>query len=177
MPNASSAGWGASGNVGNGSGASNGGVYSSSGTGAYGDSNSWSGAGSSSNPMAYASNSGTRAQAGTAGAWGSRATDAAQFMPFAALTGFEELTYAQENEPERRRTVTEEHAEEISRMLVRLRKGDIVQVTHYEYSRYVTSAGAVRQVDSTFRRLVLVGEGAQPDRRILFEDIWELRCL
>ena len=153
MPNASSDGWG-------------------SGGGAWG-----SGAGSSSNPMAYASNSGTRAQAGTAGAWGSRATDAAQFMPFAALTGFEELTYAQEDEPERRRAVTEEHAEEISRMLVRLRKGDIVQATHYEYSRYVTTTGTVRQVDATFRRLVLVGEGAQPDRRILFEDIWELRCL
>ena len=153
MPNASSDGWG-------------------TGGGAWGN-----GAGSSSNPMAYASNSGTRAQAGTAGAWGSRATDAAQFMPFAALTGFEELTYAQEDEPERRRAVTEEHAEEISRMLVRLRKGDVVQVTHYEYNRYVTTTGTVRQVDATFRRLVLVGEGAQPDRRILFEDIWELRCL
>lgn len=176
MPNASSDGWGTGGDAWS-SGAGNGGAYGGSGTAAYGGSNSWSGAGSGSNPMAYASNSGTRAQAGTAGAWGSRATDAAQFMPFAALTGFEELTYAQENEPERRRTVTEEHAEEISRMLVRLRKGDIVQVTHYEYSRYVTSAGAVRQVDATFRRLVLVGEGAQPDRRILFEDIWELRCL
>ncbi len=174
MPNAPSTGWGTGGGAWGGDRGAAGGVWGSAAGsgGAYGSSGD-----GSSNPMAYASNSGTRAQAGTAGAWGSRATDAAQFMPFAALTGFEELTYAQENEPERRRTVTEEHAEEISRMLVRLRKGDIVQVTHYEYSRYVTSAGAVRQVDATFRRLVLVGEGSQPDRRILFEDIWELRCL
>ncbi len=174
MPNAPSTGWGTGGGAWGGDGSTGGGAWGggAGSGGAYGSSGD-----GSSNPMAYASNSGTRAQAGTAGAWGSRATDAAQFMPFAALTGFEELTYAQENEPERRRTVTEEHAEEISRMLVRLRKGDIVQVTHYEYSRYVTSAGAVRQVDATFRRLVLVGEGTQPDRRILFEDIWELRCL
>lgn len=104
-----------------------------------------------------------------------RNTDAAQFMPFAALTGFEELAAKQANVGEARRTLTEEHAEEISRMLVRLRKGDLVEATHYERDRYRTTIGKVRQVDSTFRMLILIGEGGQPDTRILFEDIWDLR--
>lgn len=103
--------------------------------------------------------------------------DAAQFMPFAALTGFEEMASAQEQADEPRRTLTEERAEQVSRMLVRLQKGDAAQVTHYAYGRYEISAGVVRQVDSTFRRLVLVGEGGRPDQRILFEDIWDLRLL
>ena len=104
-----------------------------------------------------------------------RNTDAAQFMPFAALTGFEELAAEQANAGEARRTLTEEHAEEISRMLVRLRKGDLVEATHYGRDRYRTTIGKVRQVDSTFRMLILIGEGGQPDTRILFEDIWDLR--
>lgn len=102
-------------------------------------------------------------------------TDAAQFMPFAALTGFEELAAGQANVGEARRTLTEERAEEISRMLVRLRKGDLVEVTYYGRDRYRTMIGKVRQVDGTFRMLILIGEGGQPDARILFEDIWNLR--
>ncbi len=113
--------------------------------------------------------------------WGAKAApnpkDAAQFMPFAALTGFEEMASAQEQTHEPRRTLTEERAEQVSRMLVRLQKGDTAQVTHYAYGNYQTSAGIVRQVDSTFRRLVLVGQNGKPDQRILFEDIWDLRLL
>lgn len=104
-----------------------------------------------------------------------RNTDAAQFMPFAALTGFEELAAEQANAGEARHTLTEERAEEISRMLVRLRKGDLVEATYYGRDRYRTTIGKVRQVDSTFRILILIEEGGQPDARILFEDIWNLR--
>lgn len=104
-----------------------------------------------------------------------RNTDAAQFMPFAALTGFEELAAEQANAGETKRTLTEERAEEISRMLVRLRKGDLIEATYYGRDRYRTAIGKVRQVDSTFRMLILIGEGGQPDARILFEDIWNLR--
>ena len=96
-------------------------------------------------------------------------------MPFAALTGFEELAAEQANAGEARHTLTEERAEEISRMLVRLRKGDVIEATYYGRDRYHTTIGKVRQVDSTFRMLILIGEGGQPDARILFEDIWNLR--
>lgn len=99
------------------------------------------------------------------------ATDAAQFMPFAALTGFEEMAQEQERAPEEpRRTPTEERAEQVSRMLVRLQRGDEVEVTHYDHRRYASTVGTVRQVNEALRTLELEG-----GRRILFEDIWSLQ--
>lgn len=102
------------------------------------------------------------------------ASDAAQFMPFAALTGYHELAREQERTAEPRHAMTEERAEGISRMLARLRKGDAVRVVHYFHDAYVATEGTVRQVDATFRTLELAGRGAAPGPRILFEDIWEL---
>lgn len=103
-----------------------------------------------------------------------RASDVSQFMPFAALNGYYDLVREQECTAEPRHAMTEERAERISRMLARLRKGDVVSVVHYAHSAYVTTAGTVRQVDATFRTLELAGRDAAPGPRILFEDIWEL---
>ena len=112
---------------------------------------------------------GSAAPAGRAAATDARGTDAAQFMPFAALTGYYELVREQERTEEERRTPGEERAEEISRMIVRLRKGDQVVVTHYLRKSYVTMVGTIREVNEAMRELDLV-DGT----RILFEDIWEL---
>lgn len=100
----------------------------------------------------------------------SRPTDAAQFMPFAALTGYYGLVREMEYTGQPRRALTEERAWEVSRMLARLRKGDSVEVVHYHRDAYTTTRGHVRQVDSTFHQLELTS-----GQRILFEDIWELR--
>lgn len=100
-----------------------------------------------------------------------RATDAAQFMPFAALTGYYGLVQAREREldVEPRRPMTEERQEELSNMLVRLRRGDGVVVTHYDRRSYVTTRGTVRQVNEVRHTLDLVEGGS-----ILFVDIWEI---
>ena len=102
---------------------------------------------------------------------GGRATDAAQFMPFAALTGYYGLVQEREREldVEPRRPMTEEHQEELSNMLVRLRRGDGVIVTHYGRRSYVTTRGTVRQVNEVRHTLDLVEGGS-----ILFVDIWEI---
>lgn len=97
------------------------------------------------------------------------ATDAAQFIPFAALSGYYGLVREQERERESKRTLTEEHVEEVSRMLERLRKGDEVRVTHYRHDHYEVTEGTVRQLDGARRALDL-----QEGPHILFEDIWEL---
>lgn len=102
------------------------------------------------------------------------ASDVSQFMPFSALNGYYDLVREQEHTAEPRHAMTEEHAERISRMLARLRKGDAVVVVHYARSAYETTVGTVRQVDATFRTLELTGRGAAPGPRILFEDIWEV---
>lgn len=109
------------------------------------------------------------AQAGTHR--GGRATDAAQFMPFAALTGYYGLVREKEREldVEPRRPMTEERQEELSNMLVRLRRGDSVIVTHYDRRAYVTTRGTVRQVNEVRHTLDLVEGGS-----ILFVDIWEI---
>lgn len=100
-----------------------------------------------------------------------RNTDAAQFMPFAALVGYEQAVAERCRPRETRRTPTEERVMAVSRMLMRLRRGDRVLVRHYDGRReaYVTTCGTVRQVDEAYRRLRLK-EGGD----VLFEDIWEL---
>ena len=97
-----------------------------------------------------------------------RADRAAQFMPFAALTGYYELARAQERLVEPRHELTEEEAGELSRAMVQLRRGDLVRVTFYDRDHYATRAGVVAEVQTAFRRLVL------GDMVIPFDDIARL---
>lgn len=108
---------------------------------------------------------------GGAGPRTRRQTDAAQFMPFAALVGYEQAVAERCRPREARRTPTEERVMAVSRMLMRLGRGDHVAVRHYDARReaYATTRGIVRQVDETYGRLELAGGG-----KILFEDIWEV---
>ena len=55
-------------------------------------------------------------------------------------------------------------------MLVRLQRGDEVEVEHYDRRAYATTVGTVREVNAVLRVLELEG-----GRRILFEDIWDLQ--
>lgn len=96
-----------------------------------------------------------------------RADRAAQFMPFAALTGYYELAREQElaRLAEPRHELTEEEAEELSHVLVGLKRGDQVRVRRYERDRYVRRTGTVNEVDAT-RRVLRLGATAIP-----FDDI------
>ena len=96
---------------------------------------------------------------------------AAQFMPFAALTGYYDLVRKQERVTEPRREPSEEEAERISAELARTRKGALVRVTHYERDAYVTTEGIVTCVDPVARELWVVRT------RISFDDIWRVEPL
>ena len=87
---------------------------------------------------------------------------AAQFMPFAALTGY----YERVSEP--RREPSEEEAARISAELSAVRKGQLVRVTHYERDAYVTTEGIATCVDPVARELAVVR------RRIAFDDVWRV---
>lgn len=113
-------------------------------------------------------------------------TDAAQFMPFAALTGFEEEVRKQEHTREPRRMVSEERAAHIMRMFCRLKKGDKIRIVYYKRDAYVSFTATIRQIDATFHVLELI-ECASTDAedgsgyvlkptslRIPFEDIWDI---
>lgn len=85
-----------------------------------------------------------------------RASRAAQFMPFAALTGYYELARQQERVPEPRHELTEEEALELSRTITQVKRGDIIRVTYYDWDAYRTVSGMVARVDTTLRRLQVV---------------------
>ena len=65
-----------------------------------------------------------------------RAGRAAQFMPFAALTGYFELVRKQEITVEPKCELTEEKALELSKKLEGLKRGDLVRVTYYDTYGY-----------------------------------------
>lgn len=96
---------------------------------------------------------------------------AAQFSPFAALTGYYDLVRERERITEPRREPSEEEAARISGELAAARKGQLVRVTHYEQDAYVTTEGIVARVDSTARELTVVRH------RIAFDDIWRVEPL
>ncbi len=81
---------------------------------------------------------------------------ARQFMPFAALRGFEELIREQERKPEPRRTLSEEDAAALSRRLSQVERGNVVRVTHYDGNAYKTTVGMVSDIDFATRSLRIV---------------------
>ena len=85
-----------------------------------------------------------------------RTSRAAQFMPFAALTGYYELARQQERITEPRHELTEEEAIALSRTITQIKKGDLVRVTFYDWDAYRTVSGVVARVDFAFRRIQVV---------------------
>lgn len=113
-------------------------------------------------------------------------TDAAQFMPFAALTGFEAEVRSQERRREVRRAVGEERAGHISRMFCRLSKGNRIRLVYYTRDHYAEVYATIRQIDATFHVLELIDVSADSffeaplesfkptSLRVPFEDIWDI---
>ena len=98
----------------------------------------------------------------------SRAERARQFMPFAALRGFEELIREQGRTPSPRKELSEEDAERLSQNLRRVERGMLVEVVYYSNGGYVTQRGMVSDVDLTMRTLTVV------KNRIPIDEIAEL---
>ena len=101
----------------------------------------------------------------------SRAERARQFMPFAALRGFESLIEEQERIYTPRRELSEEEAERLSRRLSSLERGMVIRVVYYDRDAYVTWEGALTEVDVVFRFLRVI------KTRISFEDLLEVEIL
>lgn len=96
---------------------------------------------------------------------------AKQFMPFAALKGYEEALRQRENSPEPRIVLGEDGAEELDRKLRSLSVGDSVRVRHYRRRGYVITEGTVSRILYQKRRLGVVQE------EIRYDDIAELEIL
>lgn len=95
----------------------------------------------------------------------SRADRAKQFMPFAALKGYEDALRAKEKIVVPRRELSEEMAQELDRKLHQIRKNDVVTVVYYDMEEYIRITGMVSRVDMDGRILKIV------NTKIGFEDI------
>ena len=90
---------------------------------------------------------------------------AKQFMPFAALKGYEEALRQREDRPQPRIILGEDGAEEMDRKLRRLTVGYRVRIRHYRRRCYVVSEGIVNGI-MYYRGQLRVGK-----EDIKYEDI------
>ena len=99
----------------------------------------------------------------------SRADRAKQFMPFAALKGFQE-SLAKIEKPVCDRILPGEDAQaELDAALRAHRVGDTVTLTYYLNTEYVSRTGPVTGVDTNKRLIFLAGQGVPIDDIIAVE--------
>lgn len=96
---------------------------------------------------------------------------AAQFTPFAALRGFEELISEKEKIKTERRVLAEDSAELLSRKMAQLQKGMLICAEHYKNGAYISTTGMVSSIDPVRRLLTIV------KLPILFDDIYNITAL
>ncbi len=95
----------------------------------------------------------------------SQADRAKQFMPFAALKGYEEALRAKEKVVVPRMELSEEMAQELDRKLHQIQRNDIITVVYYSGEEYLRITGMVSRLDLDARVLKVV------NTKIPFEDI------
>ncbi len=93
---------------------------------------------------------------------------AKQFVPFAALKGYEEALRAKEKITVPKMELSEEKKEELSRKLHQINRNDIITVVYFCKGEYIQLEGMVSRLDKDARVLKVV------NTKIPFSDIYEL---
>lgn len=93
---------------------------------------------------------------------------AKQFVPFAALKGYEEALRAKEKVLVEKIELSEEKKEELDYKLHQIQKNDIITVVYFYKDEYIKLEGMVSRLDTDARILKIV------NTKIPFEDIYEL---
>ena len=99
----------------------------------------------------------------------SQADRAKQFMPFAALKGFEEALREKEKIVVEKNSLSEESKEELDRKLHEIHRNDIITVVYFLKDEYVKITGMVSRLDKDARILKIV------NTKIPFDDIYDIR--
>lgn len=99
----------------------------------------------------------------------SREERAKQFMPFAALKGYEDALREKERMIVPKIELTEEMKAELDFKIHQIELRDIVTVIYFKNGEYLQVTGMVSRVDMDARMLKVV------NTRIPFEDIYDLR--
>ena len=93
---------------------------------------------------------------------------AKQFMPFAALKGYEEALRAKEKIVVEKIELSEEKKAELDYKMQQIHKNDIVTVVYFCKDEYIKLEGMVSRLDRDAKVLKIV------NTKISFEDIYEL---
>ena len=93
---------------------------------------------------------------------------AKQFVPFAAVKGYEEALRAKEKIIVEKIELSEERKAELDFKLHQIQKNDIITVVYYYKEEYIKLEGMVSRLDADARILKVV------NTKIPFEDIYEL---
>ena len=97
-----------------------------------------------------------------------RAERAKQFMPFAALKGYEEALREKEKIVVPRIELSEEMKEELDRRMQEIERNDIISVVYFKDGEYLQITGMVSRIDRDARIIKVVGT------KIAFEDIYRV---
>lgn len=101
----------------------------------------------------------------------SRAERAKQFMPFAALHGYEETVRKKEALKSARRELTEEEFDRLTEFILRIKKGDIVSVEYYSVDGYTETEGIVTEINLQMRYLKVI------KTQIPFDDLYRIKAI
>lgn len=93
---------------------------------------------------------------------------AKQFVPFAALKGYEEALRAKERIVVEKIELSEERKAELDFKLNQIKKNDIITVVYFDKDEYIKVEGMVSRLDTDARILKIV------NTKIPFDDIYEL---
>lgn len=97
-----------------------------------------------------------------------RAERAKQFMPFAALKGYQDALREKEKVTVDRIELSEYAREELDRKLRQIHRNDMATVIYYREGEYLKITGMVARLDITARILRIV------NTKIAFEDIYDI---
>ncbi len=93
---------------------------------------------------------------------------AKQFMPFAALRGYDSMVKGGDKVVCEKRELSDEEQSALSVTVQKIKKGDIVRVKFYNEDGYLEIKGAVTGIDLVFKNVTVIKE------KINFADISEL---
>ena len=93
---------------------------------------------------------------------------AAQFAPYAALVGFEQVIRARTVTVAPRRELLADELERIDSVLATLAFGDTVRVVYYRDGAYITAVGILTDIDSVTHTLTVV------KNRISLSDLYDV---
>ncbi|MBR5635668.1 MAG: YolD-like family protein [Pseudobutyrivibrio sp.] len=99
----------------------------------------------------------------------SSADDAAQFMPFAALKGYEEALRAKERVVVDKVELSEDALDYLDYQLNNIKVGDMIEAIYYDDGAYLKIRGLVSKINLKAKYLTIVRTD------ISFDDIRELR--